>query len=77
MLKQTGKMADALAEAIGRNKYLMSVRDGFLISTPLLIAGSIFLVIANFPIPAWMDWLSSVIVNKETGETLAAFLASF
>ena len=75
MLNKLEKWLMPLAEAIGRNKYLMSVRDGFLISTPLLIAGSIFLVIANFPIPAWMDWLSSVIVNKETGETLAAFLA--
>ena len=33
------EMADAFGEEIGRNKYLMSVRDGFLISTPLLIAG--------------------------------------
>ena len=75
MLNKLEKWLMPLAEAIGRNKYLMSVRDGFLISTPLLIAGSIFLVIANFPIPAWMDWLSSVMVNKETGGTLAAFLS--
>lgn len=75
MLKKLEKWLMPLAEAIGRNKYLMSVRDGFLISTPLLIAGSIFLVIANFPIPAWMNWLESVVVNQATGETLAAFLS--
>lgn len=75
MLSKLEKVLMPLAEAIGRNKYLMSVRDGFLISTPLLIAGSIFLVIANFPIPAWTNWLSSVVINQATGETLAAFMS--
>ena len=75
MIKQLEKVLMPLAEAIGRNKYLVSIRDGFLISTPLLIAGSIFLLIANFPIPAWTEWLNSVVVNKETGETLAALIS--
>ncbi|MFQ7170729.1 MAG: hypothetical protein ACLRQF_00615 [Thomasclavelia ramosa] len=48
MIKQLEKILMPLAEAIGRNKYLVSIRDGFLVSTPLLIAGSIFLLIANF-----------------------------
>ena len=74
MLSKLEKVLMPLAEAIGRNKYLMSVRDGFLVSTPLLIAGSIFLVIANFPIPAWTEWISSVVINPNTGETLATFL---
>lgn len=74
MLSKLEKILMPLAEAIGRNKYLMSVRDGFLVSTPLLIAGSIFLVIANFPIPAWTEWLSSVVLNPNTGETLATFM---
>lgn len=74
MIKKLEKILMPLAEAIGRNKYLMSIRDGFLISTPLLIAGSIFLLIANFPITAWTDWLKSVVVNQNTGQTLAAFL---
>lgn len=74
MFKKLEKVLMPLAEAIGRNKYLMSIRDGFLLSTPLLIAGSIFLLIANFPITAWTDWLKSVVVNTNTGETLASFL---
>lgn len=74
MLKKLEKVLMPLAEAIGRNKYLMSIRDGFLVSTPLLIAGSIFLLIANFPITAWTNWIGSVIVNSNTGETLAAFI---
>ncbi len=74
MLKKLEKIFMPAAEMIGRNKYLMSIRDGFLISTPLLIAGSIFLVIANFPVQAWMDFLSATIVNEATGETLASML---
>lgn len=74
MLRKLEKVLMPLAEVIGRNKYLMSIRDGFLISTPLLIAGSIFLLIANFPIPAWTNWLSSFVVNANTGATLATFL---
>ncbi len=45
-----------LAERIGKNKYLISIRDGFLLSTPLLIIGSFFLLIANFPIPHWTEF---------------------
>jgi len=41
MIKQLEKFLVPLAEAIGKNKYLVSIRDGFLITTPLLIAGSI------------------------------------
>lgn len=75
MMKKLEKVLMPLAEAIGRNKYLVAIRDGFLVSTPLLIAGSIFLLIGNFPITAWTDWLKSVVVNSSTGETLATFIA--
>jgi len=57
MIKWLEKVLMPMAEAIGKNKYLIAVRDGFLISTPLLIVGSLFLLIANFPIPAWTNWL--------------------
>lgn len=49
-----------LAEKIGRNKYLLSIRDGFLVSMPLLIAGSFFLLIANFPIPGWTEFWGKI-----------------
>ena len=53
----------------------MSIRDGFLLSTPLLIGGSIFLLIANFPIPAWIEFLEGTVVNQATGRTLASYIA--
>ena len=37
------KVLMPLAEKIGQNKLLIAIRDGFLVSSPLLIIGSIFL----------------------------------
>ena len=71
MLEKLEKVLMPLAEAIGRNKYLIAIRDGFLVSTPLLIVGSIFLLIANFPIPAWTDWIGSFMIGEQS---LAALL---
>ncbi|WP_416325074.1 PTS sugar transporter subunit IIC [[Eubacterium] hominis] len=71
MLQKLEKVLMPLAEAIGRNKYLIAIRDGFLVSTPLLIVGSIFLLIANFPIPAWTDWIESFMIG---GQSFAALL---
>ena len=55
------KILAPLAVKIGGNKYLIAIRDGFLLSTPLLIIGSIFLLIANFPIPQWDTWMSALL----------------
>jgi len=59
-----------LAVKIGQNKYLIAIRDGFLISTPLLIIGSIFLLVANFPIPQWDTWMSAIL-----GENWASLMS--
>lgn len=48
-----------IADKLGKNRVLIAIRDGFLISTPLLIVGSIFLLIANFPIPGWSETIAS------------------
>lgn len=46
-----------LAEKIGKNKLLIAIRDGFLVSSPLLIIGSLFLLVANFPIKGWNEFV--------------------
>ena len=56
MLSKLESVLMPLAEKIGKNKYLIAIRDGFLLSMPLLIVGSFFLLIANFPIPGWTDF---------------------
>lgn len=44
------------ATKLGNNVVLKSLRDGFLIITPLIIVTSIFLLIGNFPIPGWSEF---------------------
>lgn len=56
MLSKMESFFIPLAEKIGKNKYLIAIRDGFLLTTPLLIVGSFFLLIANFPIPNWTEF---------------------
>jgi PTS system cellobiose-specific IIC component len=56
MLSKLESILMPLAEKIGKNKYLIAIRDGFLLSMPLLIVGSFFLLIANFPIPGWTNF---------------------
>ena len=58
MIASLEKIMGSSAEKLGNNKVLIAIRDGFLVSTPLIIVASIFLVIANFPIPGYVDFLA-------------------
>lgn len=71
------KMLTPLAKVIGENRYLIAIRDGFLISTPLLIVGSFFLLIANFPIPNWNEMISSVLGDNWQSLMVVPASASF
>ncbi|WP_067142652.1 PTS sugar transporter subunit IIC [Oceanivirga salmonicida] len=53
MLEKIERILSPIAIKLGNNKVLISIRDGFLVTTPLLIVASIFLVIANFPIKGY------------------------
>lgn len=50
-----------LAEKLGKNKVLVAIRDGFLITTPLIIVGSLFLLFSNFPIPGWENFWNGIL----------------
>ncbi|MEW8973437.1 MAG: PTS sugar transporter subunit IIC [Tissierellaceae bacterium] len=56
MLKKLEEVLMPIADKLGKNKILIAIRDGFLVSTPLIIVGSIFLLIANFPITGWSEF---------------------
>lgn len=60
MFDKLEKVLMPVADKLGKNKILVAIRDGFLISTPLLIVGSIFLLIANFPIPGWSEFWTGI-----------------
>lgn len=56
MFDKLEKVLMPIADRLGKNKILVAIRDGFLVSTPLIIVGSIFLLIANFPITGWSEF---------------------
>lgn len=55
-----------LATVVGKNKYLMTLRVTFITSMPLLIVGSIFTLIASFPVTAWTDFLAETSLGSMT-----------
>lgn len=65
-----------IAQVISKNKYLLSVRDGFLISMPLLIVGSFFMLISNFPIQAWIDLLNHTYIFDASISSLFSVVTS-
>ncbi|MEC2303946.1 MULTISPECIES: PTS cellobiose transporter subunit IIC [Heyndrickxia] len=73
----------AIAGAIGSQRHLRALRDGILLSMPLIIIGSFFLILGNLPINGYTDWLAKIelapvfnkIVNGSFG--LMAIIAVF
>lgn len=48
------------AARLGNNKALVSIRDGITLTIPLLLIGSLLMVIASFPIPGWEKYLGDI-----------------
>jgi PTS system cellobiose-specific IIC component len=42
---------------IGSNNYLTAIRDGLSFTVPFTIVGSLFLIVGNFPIVAWTNFI--------------------
>ncbi|MBC1611690.1 PTS sugar transporter subunit IIC, partial [Listeria welshimeri] len=43
---------------LGDNKILKSIRDGLSFTIPFTILGSVFLIIGNFPVEAWLKFIT-------------------
>lgn len=58
---------------VGNNKYLVSIRNGLVITLPAIISGSVFLIIESIPINAWSNFIKpytamlTVAVNASFG----------
>jgi PTS system cellobiose-specific IIC component len=48
-----------IAGKVSSNRYLMSIRDGFMVAMPLLIIGAVFLLLAFLPITGYADFMAS------------------
>lgn len=60
MLKKLDSFLSPIANSLSKNKILSAIRDGFLITTPIVIIGSIFLLIANFPINGYPEFMAGI-----------------
>ena len=61
-----------MAESVSKNKYLLTMRDSFAMLMPILIIGSMFTLVGNLPIPAWVDFLKATTLQ---GKSLFSLLA--
>lgn len=64
MLDMLENVLAPVAEKLNSNKVLIAIRDGFLIATPLIIASSLFLLIQNFPIPGYAEFMTGIFGDK-------------
>lgn len=46
-------------EKVGRQRHLKALREGIMMAMPLVLIGSFFTLIKDFPIESWKGWLSS------------------
>ena len=68
MFANLEKVMGGTAEKLSNNKVLIAIRDGFLVTTPLIIVASFFILAGNFPIEGYTDLRpnSSAKVGKTT-----------
>ncbi|MGV2720122.1 UNVERIFIED_CONTAM: oligo-beta-mannoside permease IIC protein, partial [Klebsiella pneumoniae] len=49
-----------VAGRIAEQKHLQAIRDGIILTMPLLIIGSLFLIIGFIPIPGYSEFMSGI-----------------
>ena len=60
-----------VAAKIANQRHLSAIKDGIIITVPFIIVGSIFLILANLPIPALVDFYK----NNEVGQVIQRWLS--
>lgn len=60
MMEKLEKILMPVANTLSKNKVLSAIRDGFLITVPITIVGSIFLLISNFPIAGYEQFMNGI-----------------
>lgn len=72
-----------IAMKLGNNKFLLAIRDGMTLSMPLIIIGSLFMIIASLPIESFTAWLGETGIatylwkGVDSSFGLSALVASF
>ena len=66
-----------VAAKVGSQKHVQAIRDGLVLSMPLTIAGSIFLILAFLPISGYYDFMNGIFGDAWMGKVLYPVRATF
>ncbi|MED1791361.1 PTS cellobiose transporter subunit IIC [Brevibacillus nitrificans] len=66
-----------VAGRIAEQKHLQAIRDGIILTMPLLIIGSLFLIIGFIPIPGYGDFMAGIFGDKWLTKLLYPVNATF
>ena len=62
---------------VGSQKHVQAIRDGLILSMPLTIAGSIFLILAFLPISGYYEFMTGIFGDGWMGKVLYPVRATF
>lgn len=60
-----------LGEKIGKQRHLKALREGIMMAMPLVLIGSFFVLIKDFPIESWTHWLKGTLGLYDLFNTMA------
>ncbi|WP_412989011.1 PTS sugar transporter subunit IIC [Pediococcus siamensis] len=64
-----------VASKLGQNKMLQALSGGMILTLPLTLGASVFMIVGNFPVPAFTNWLNTIGIaeqfNAISGGTLS------
>lgn len=63
-----------IASRIGAQRHLVAVRDGFVVIMPMMIIGSLAVLVNNLPIEAYQNMMNSIF-GGESWKTLAGYIS--
>ena len=66
-----------VAAKLGNQKHIQAIRDGLILSMPLTIAGSIFLILAFLPISGYYEFMAGIFGDAWMGKVLYPVRATF
>lgn len=58
------RQSSKIAAKISNQRHLLALRDSMAAVMPLIIIGSFFMLLANFPIEGFTKWLSEIGVQS-------------
>ena len=66
-----------VAAKLGNQKHIQAIRDGLILSMPLTIAGSIFLILAFLPISGYYEFMAGIFGDAWMGKVLYPVRTTF